>query len=195
MKLLAFTDIHGNPTAINQILNKSKEADLLVCGGDLIDWGNLENIIKLFKPINKKMVIIPGNHEDYNELKSICKKYDFLIDVHLKKFKINDVIFFGFGGGGFTKIDSELEKVMPTLKFNEKDKLVFVSHGPPFGTKLDYLDNMQSYRGSKTLREFIKKFKPKIAICGHLHENEKKEDKLGGTLILNPGKYGKIIEV
>ena len=195
MKILAFTDVHGNPTAIKQVINKSKEVDLLVCAGDLIDWGNLEKTIRIFKDINKKMLIIPGNHEDYSELKTACKKYDFLVDIHLKKFKINDVVFFGFGTGGFSKIDHELEEAMVDLKFDEKEKLVFVSHGPPFGTKLDYLENLQSYRGSKTAREFIKKFKPKFAICGHLHENEKKEDKLGDTIILNPGKYGKLISL
>ena len=195
MKILVFTDVHGNPTAIRQIINKSKEADLLVCAGDLIDWGHLENIVRLFKDLNKKILIIPGNHEDYDELKSLCKKYNFLIDIHLKKFKMNDVMFFGFGGGGFSQKDLELEEVMKKLKFDEKEKLVFVTHGPPYGTKLDYLNHLKSYRGSKTLTEFIKKFKPKFAICGHLHENEKKEDKIGTTLILNPGKYGKIIEI
>lgn len=195
MKILVFTDVHGNPTAIKQVINKSKEADLLVCAGDIIDWGDLEKTIKLFKEANKKILIIPGNHEDYSELKSLCKKYDFLVDIHLKKFKINDIVFFGFGGGGFSKIDKELQEIMEDLEFDKNEKLVFVSHGPPFGTKLDYLDNMQSYRGSKTVREFIKKFHPKFAVCGHLHENEKKEDKLGDTVILNPGKYGKIIEV
>ena len=195
MKLLVFTDVHGNPTAIKQVINKSKEADILVCAGDLIEYEDLEKTIKLFKDTNKKILIIPGNHEDYAELKAVCKKYDFLIDIHLKKHKINDVVFFGFGGGGFSKIDTELQEIMEDLEFDENEKLVFVSHGPPFGTKLDYLENMQSYRGSKTLREFIKKFKPKFAVCGHLHENEKKEDKLGDTIILNPGKYGKIIEV
>jgi Icc-related predicted phosphoesterase len=194
MKILVFTDVHGNPAAIRQIINKSKEADLLICAGDLIDWGNLEKTIKLFKDIHKKILIIHGNHEDYDELKYLCKKYDFLIDIHLKKLKINDVIFFGFGGGGFVQRDLELEDAMKKLKFDEKEKLVFVSHGPPYGTKLDYLDHLKSYRGSKTLTEFIKKFKPKFAICGHLHENEKKEDKIGNTTILNPGKYGKFIE-
>ena len=194
MKILVFTDVHGSPVAIKQLLNKAKSVDLLICAGDIVDWGNLEKIIRLFKITNKKMLIIPGNHEDYSELKNICKKYDFLIDIHLKKFKFEDCVFFGFGGGGFLKRDIELEEEMKNLKF-EEDKLIFVSHGPPYGTKLDYLDHMQSYRGSKTLTEFIKKFKPKIAICGHLHENEKKEDKINNTLIINPGRFGKIIEI
>ena len=129
------------------------------------------------------------------EIQKSCKKFDFLVNIHLKKHKINNVVFFGFCTGGFSKVDHELEEAMLDLKFNDKEKLVLVSHGPPFGTKLDYLENLQSYRGSKTLREFIKKFHPKFVICGHLHENEKKEDKLGDTIILNPGKYGKIIEV
>ncbi len=195
MKILIFTDIHGNPAAIKQIINKSKEADLLVCAGDIVDWGNLEKTIKLFKEANKKMLVIPGNHEDYDELKNLCKKYPFLIDIHLKKYKINDLVFFGFGTGGFSKTDPELEEIIPNLKFSDNEKVILVSHGPPFGTKLDYLEHLQRYAGSKTLREFIKKFKPKFAICGHLHENEKKEDKLDNTIILNPGKYGKFIEI
>ena len=193
MKILFFTDVHGNPTAIKQIINKSKEADLLVCAGDIVAWGELEKIIRLFREANKKMMIIPGNHENYEEIKEMCKKYDFLIDIHLKKFKINDLVFFGFGAGGFLQRDIELERIINKLKF--ENKLIFVSHGPPYGTKLDYLEHLNSYRGSKSLTEFIKKFKPILAVCGHLHENEKKEDKIGDTLIINPGKYGKIIEV
>ncbi|MBS3171631.1 metallophosphoesterase [Candidatus Woesearchaeota archaeon] len=196
MKLLVFTDVHGSKIAIKQIINKAKEADLLICAGDLTNFGvELNSILKQFKETNKKMIIIPGNHESNAEINNACKKFDFLINIHLKKHKINDIVFFGFGTGGFSKIDSELEEIMQNLKFNEKEKLIFVSHGPPFGTKLDYLDHLQRYRGSKTLREFIKKFKPKFVVCGHLHENEKKEDKLNNTIILNPGKYGKIIEI
>src|SRR3989338_858304 len=196
MKLLVFTDVHGSNIAIKQIINKAKEADLLICAGDLTNFGvELNSILKQFKETNKKMIIIPGNHESNAEINNACKKFDFLINIHLKKHKINDIVFFGFGTGGFSKIDSELEEIMQNLKFNEKEKLIFVSHGPPFGTKLDYLDHLQRYRGSKTLREFIKKFKPKFVVCGHLHENEKKEDKLNNTIILNPGKYGKIIEI
>ncbi len=196
MKLLVFTDTHGNKTAIKQVVNKSKEADLLVCAGDISNFSSgLNSILREFKNINKKMLIIPGNHESNEDIQEACRKFDFLINIHLKKYKIKDVVFFGFGTGGFSKVDHELEEVMKILKFDEKEKLVLVSHGPPFGTKLDYLDNIQSYRGSKTVREFIKKFKPNFAICGHLHENEKKEDKLNDTLILNPGKYGKIIDV
>src|SRR3989344_5064820 len=168
MKLLVFTDVHGSKIAIKQIINKAKEADLLICAGDLTNFGvELNSILKQFKETNKKMIIIPGNHESNAEINNACKKFDFLINIHLKKHKINDIVFFGFGTGGFSKIDSEL----------------------------DYLDHLQRYRGSKTLREFIKKFKPKFVVCGHLHENEKKEDKLNNTIILNPGKYGKIIEI
>ena len=49
--------------------------------------------------------------------------------------------------------------------------------------------------GSKAVTEAIKKFKPDIAICSHVHEAEGIEEKMGKTTILNVGKTGKIIEI
>ena len=95
MKLLVFTDVHGSKIAIKQIINKAKEADLLICAGDLTNFGvELNSILKQFKETNKKMIIIPGNHESNAEINNACKKFDFLINIHLKKHKINDIVFF-----------------------------------------------------------------------------------------------------
>jgi Icc-related predicted phosphoesterase len=195
MKILVFTDIHSSKTIISRLIEKSKDVDILVTPGDLTDLGkNLEEVFRLFEKANKKLVVVPGNHEDYEELKMLTKRYKYVVDVHLKKVKIDNVIFFGHGGGGFSHVDHELEETMKNLKFDEKEKLVFITHGPPYGTKLDKLEHL-GFRGSKTATEFIKKFKPDFCFCGHLHENERKIDKIGKTIIINPGKYGMVIEV
>ena len=196
MKFLAFTDVHGDKKIINKLISKSKNADFLVCCGDISNFeDDLEKSLILFKKTNKKMLIIPGNHESYDSVKKLCEKYDFLINIHLRSFKFKDFIFFGFGTGGFSQIDFELEEKMTKLNFNTEDKIVFITHGPPYGTKLDYLNHLESHRGSKTLTKFIRNFKPLYCISGHLHENFGKEDKINKTIILNPGRYGKIIEI
>ncbi|MGQ9468288.1 MAG: metallophosphoesterase family protein [Nitrososphaerales archaeon] len=62
---------------------------------------------------------------------------------------------------------------------------VLISHASPYGTKCD-----RSYKGnhigSKPVRSFIEKVKPKVVISGHVHE-ARSMDVLGETLIVNPG--------
>lgn len=62
---------------------------------------------------------------------------------------------------------------------------VFISHASPHGTKCD-----RSFRGnhigSKPIRSFIEKAKPRVIISGHVHE-ARSIDVLGDTLSVNPG--------
>jgi hypothetical protein len=78
-------------------------------------------------------------------------------------------------------------------KMNSKTT-IFVSHDLPFNTKLDLINNPNSplngkHVGDEVIREFIEKYQPKVAVCGHMHENQG-IDKIGKSLIINAG-YGK----
>ena len=67
MKLLAFTDIHGSLTALKRIEQKikSEKPDLLVCAGDIsIFEHGIVGILKKLNKLNKKIIIVHGNHED-----------------------------------------------------------------------------------------------------------------------------------
>ena len=44
-------------------------------------------------------------------------------------------------------------------------------------------------------KDFINKYKPKLAVSGHIHETQNVDELYGSTLISNPGPYGKIFEV
>ena len=68
-----------------------------------------------------------------------------------------------------------------------------MTHQPPYKTKLDKLQS--GYAGNSSLRKLIEKTQPKLNICGHLHENENKQDKIKSTLIINPGNKGIVIEI
>ena len=52
-----------------------------------------------------------------------------------------------------------------------------------------------SFPGSKAVRKAIDKFKPDIHLCGHIHEMEGFEEKIGKTIVFSVGKRGKIIEL
>lgn len=198
MKILAFTDVHGNQRTISHILSvaKKEDVDFIVCSGDISFFeGNLDKIISRFKETKKPLIIIHGNHESEDFLKDICKKYNFCIYLHKRSYLFENFVFFGYGGGGFSSRYKDLEII--TKKFRtelKKDqKVIFVTHAPVYGTKTDYLD-LLGHVGSKSARDFINLVNPVAVICGHLHENEEIVDHVGKTLVINPGKNGKILE-
>jgi len=71
--------------------------------------------------------------------------------------------------------------------------MVFVFHQPPYNTKLDKV--YESKSGNKDYADFIKKHTPDLVICGHIHENFKKRDKIKRTIIINPGPDGENVEI
>lgn len=199
MKILAFVDLHSDLNYLNKIIEKAREKnpDFLVCAGDISEFGqNIENIFKELEKLNIPMLIIPGNHESEAAINKLCKKYRFAIDIHNGCYEINEYCFFGYGEGGFNDEDPYFEKIAQRFKesIKENKKIILVSHAPVYGTKVDYISTL-GHKGNKSLRKFIIEVKPKLVICGHLHETATLIDKIGETVIINPGKMGKIILV
>jgi hypothetical protein len=198
MKLLAFVDVHGNKRALKSIISKSKKKnpDLLICAGDISLFGrDLKKIISQFKKLDKPLIILPGNHEEGENLRKICSKFKFIIYLHKASYKINDYLFFGYGGGGFSMKDKGFERLSEKFrKTIKKEKVILVTHAPVYRTRLDIIPGL-GHRGNKSIRRFVKKVKPVLVICGHFHENNGVVDTLGKTIIMNPGPYGKIIKV
>lgn len=201
MKLLAFTDIHGSLTALKRIEHKVKleNPDLLVCAGDISVFEHgIGTIFRRLNKLNKKIIMIHGNHEDTSTYFKYSRIFKNIIFIHKKHFVENNLLFLGYGGGGFSQRDKEFEKLAATnfkklIQNNKNKKIIFITHAPPYRTKLDKLG--RDYAGNKSFRNFIEKYDIDLHICGHLHENFRKEDKIGKTRIMNPGPFGKIIEI
>lgn len=72
---------------------------------------------------------------------------------------------------------------------NKKKPVIFLTHNCPYNTKLDgvkYGPAKGKHYGSFLEKEIIRRFKPELVICGHIHENQGK-DKIGKSLIVNAG--------
>jgi len=200
MKLLAFTDLHLSSVAFKKIKSKVKKQkpDLLICAGDItIFEQGLDFILNKLNKLKKKILIIHGNHETPSVIKKLCKKYNNLIFIHKKYYKHNNHIFFGYGGSGFALIEPGFyrtgEKFQKIIRRNKDKKIIFITHAPPYRTKLDLI--VGSHCGNKTFRNFVSRNKIDLYICGHLHENFNKKDKIKKTEVINPGPYGKIIKI
>ena len=200
MKLLAFTDTHGSLLALKRIEQKTKtqKPDLLVCAGDVsIFEHGIVGIIRRLNKLNKKIIIIHGNHEDDSTFRKLSKLFKNIIFVHKNYHIENDILFFGYGGGGFSIVDKEFEKIAikfkKIIKNNKDKKIIIVTHAPPYRTRLDKISG--GHCGNRSIRRFAEKNRVDLLICGHLHENFGKEDKIKKTKVINPGPFGKIVDI
>lgn len=185
MKIFAFVDTHGSS------LDFKVKADVFVCAGDFTIFGMDQK--KILRKMNKlgNVFLIHGNHESLFELKKDCEKFKNITLIHNNPLEFGDYVFIGWGGGGFSYTDSSFDKKDWSIYKNKK--IVFITHAPPYNNCLDEVHG--SNAGSKSFLKFVKKFKPELVICGHLHENEGKECLIGKTKCVNPGYQGKLIQI
>ncbi len=198
MKILAFVDLHGSLTALKEIKRKAKKVDVVVCAGDLTVFeADIEFLIDELSKVGKDVIMVHGNHEDDVYMRELCKPYKNIHFIHKKKKVIGGVMFLGYGGKGFSIEDEEFDKLAKKFKKwiekSDVEKVVLVSHAPPYGTKLDKLSG--DFVGNLSLKEFIVKMETHLLVCGHLHETAGRKDEVEGTLMINPGPKGKIVEV
>ncbi len=196
MKILAFTDLHSNLKLIGKLRKKAQNAELVVCTGDFTFFQkNIVRVLAEIDKIGKKVLLINGNHEDDEEVKRLCMRLKNIVFLHKSSYthKSRDktFLFAGYGGMGFSLRDRDFELSMK--KFIGKSNLVLLTHAPPYGTRLDAISSYHG--GSRSITSFIKKAGPLLAVCGHFHENFGKKDRIGKTVLVNPGPEGRIIEV
>ncbi|MCD6575781.1 MAG: metallophosphoesterase family protein [Nanoarchaeota archaeon] len=202
MKILAASDVHGDKSVIEKLVAKAKKekVDLIILAGDLTFFENdLTGIIGPFKELEKKIIIIPGNHETFATAEFLAKQYGpGVYNLHGRSVLFyNEIGIFGAGGadvGLFQIGDEEIEKLLEKAHKPIKDAKhkILVTHIPPYGTNIDAL---WQHVGSKGVRRVIEKIQPEIALCGHIHETFGKSAKIGKTTVVNVGKDGIIIEI
>lgn len=196
MKILAFVDLHSDVRELNKLIEKSKSVDVIICAGDISVFGhNLRYFLNRFSKIKKPFLIIPGNHETPQELRALSKGKNNIVLLHNSSYRLNNVLFIGHGTGGFSVKDEGFLIVKKKLHsfIKNTDKIIFVTHAPPYKTKIDLVNSQ--HVGSKAIRDFIIREKPLYHISGHIHETENKKDKLNKTVLLNPGYKGVVIDL
>lgn len=207
MRILFFTDTHGNERYMNEIVEKSHNADIIVCPGDFTIFENdLNYILKRLNSLCKPVIVIHGNHESASKLEAISLQYKNIHFIHGIYYIVDDIIFFGYGGGGFSIVDNKFDIIAYNFikelnklekKNNISYRLILITHAPPYDTIIDNMGGLKTpmHVGCKNFTEFIRKQQPLLAVSGHIHETFELEDKIGKTIIFNPGPRGRIIEL
>ncbi|MBA3063890.1 hypothetical protein FP803_00450 [Candidatus Woesearchaeota archaeon] len=200
LKILASGDIHGDTGLAEKLAERAKKenVDLVILCGDLtLGETSTSNIIGPFVKRNKKVILIPGNHETVATADFLAELYGAK-NLHGYSVKYKDVGLFGCGGAniglfqlGEKEIFSLLQKGFSKIKY--LDKKIMVTHVHPSGTKMEKFTKF--FPGSEGVKKAIDTFKPDILLCSHVHEAEGIEEKIGKTRVINVGRKGKIIEI
>ena len=197
MKLLIFSDIHGDKKALEQLMEI--EADYYFAAGDLANWGRgLEQLGPIMQRRASRMYVIPGNHESESDIAAFCRQYGFR-NFHGQKIDIEGYAVAALGYSNPTPFDtpgeySEEELGRRLESFSTLDPLVLICHAPPKGTKLDRVREGAHF-GSTAVREFIDRRQPEYFYCGHIHEAAGAEDTIGRTRGWNVGKKGRVLDL
>lgn len=200
LRILAAGDIHGDTNLAKSLAEKAEKenVDLVVLCGDLTHGEkSTSNIIGPFVKKNKRVVLIPGNHETIATADFLAELYD-VKNLHGYSVKYKDVGLFGCGGANIGLFQLSEDEIYGALKkgfegVKDMKKKIMVTHVHPTKTLIEKFTDF--FPGSKGVEKALKTFKPDILLCSHVHEAEGIEEKVGCTRVINVGKKGKIIDL
>jgi len=196
MKIMTFSDVHADMAIAEKLVKRAQKNDveLVVCAGDFTVFERqLKPMLKLFDSIGKPVVLIPGNHESPALVEKHAISLKNIVHIHMRAWQHQGITFLGWGTDGFNRRSEEFRTLSRLWRPLAAEKTVLVTHAPPYGTKLDKLD--KEHIGNVDIRKAIERIQPVLAVSGHIHENEGKQDKIGKTFCINPGWKGAVLEI
>ncbi len=194
--IFAAGDLHSDRFRAKQLAQQAVEqkADLILLNGDLVEEDNSEGILHYFVKTGKPIFLIPGNH-DWIATEFLAQRYK-VTNLHGKSIMYRNLGIFACGGSNMGQLtEQEIYNTITEAHSQLKSPLkkILVSHVHPAGTKMETFSMF--VKGSVGLRKAIEATKPDLVICGHAHEAEGIEEKIGNSLVVNVGKRGKLIEL
>lgn len=99
MRFLLFSDVHGDIRQCNALVKKSEEVDVVIAAGDFgLFRKGISKPISVLSQITKPTLIVHGNHESLDELKTACQNWESAQILHGTSTKIDSISYFGIGG-------------------------------------------------------------------------------------------------
>ena len=199
MIIIGLTDIHGDTKQLRDISADLSKADVVVVSGDLTHFGrqaDAARVVQALQKYNKNILAVPGNC-DRPEVSTYLTNEG--INLHRNCIVKDKIAFLGVGGSlpcpgmtpnesSETEIESFLDEAAAEIG-DTKPQLIFVTHQPPYGGLVDQVGGGH-HVGSKSIRNFITKFKSLICLSGHIHE-ACGVDSIGVTKVVNSGPLHK----
>jgi Icc-related predicted phosphoesterase len=197
LKLLAFSDLHTDLDRAARLVEMSRHADVVIAAGDLASvHRGLTETVDALSAIEAPTVVIPGNNETDDALRTACAGWNAATVLHGEAAEIAGVEFFGLGAGvpvtpwewSFDLDEDEAARMLSGLS----EGAVLVVHSPPRG----HVDTSGGrHLGSEAVLRAIEAKRPPLALCGHIHESWGAESTIGRTRVVNLGPAGTPLEL
>ena len=141
MKLLLFSDVHGNLDQCRQLADTAQResVDLVIGAGD---FGNLrrglEKTIRALKAITQPTFVVPGNSESDAELQDACRLWPAATMLHGSGVTVDQVDIWGVGGGipvtpfgawSYDFTEAQAEQLLASCPRGA----ILITHSPPKG--------------------------------------------------------------
>jgi hypothetical protein len=202
LALFCFSDLHNDLGAARRLAGAALVAnvDFLVSAGDLaVDGEHRREVYEAFAWAERPVLSVPGNHDreaGYRDQIATAGWTDL-------DGQVVEHAGYWLAGNGYAAGDAfysgpdparQLEDPRLTLLLSRlasvpRERLVIVTHLPPWGT-LSARDRKFIDRGNDQLARWIREHQPAAVICGHVHHREPVVERFGATLVVNPGPYG-----
>lgn len=198
MRLLAFSDVHRDLDQARKLVGMAAEADLAIGAGDFASvHEGLEEVVDVLAAIETPTVLVPGNNETEEDLRAAAAGWEEATVLHGEGATIAGVEVYGLGGGvpitpwdwSFDLDDETATEMLASCP----EGALLVLHSPP----KDHCDEAGAgnHFGSEALLRAIERKRPRLAVCGHIHESWGCESRIGDTPVHNLGPKGTWLEL
>lgn len=196
MKLTVISDLHGKLTHAGAVRQACGQSDALIICGDFTTFGDQEHIQAMADAVaveGKPCYFVIGNCDAMAADGELVGCHN----LHGRVLPLGHWLLAGTSGSlpcpsqtpsEFPEI--EFERHLSRLKAlcgSRADRLILVSHQPPFDTAADLLPDGR-HVGCLALRRFIDEVQPACCLSGHIHEAASRST-VGRTIVLNPGPF------
>jgi uncharacterized protein len=197
VRILAFSDLHRDLDQAAQLVEMSADADLVIGAGDFASiHEGLAETIGTLAPISTPTLLVPGNNETEDALREAAEGWTAATVLHGSGAVVDGVEFYGLGAGipvtpwewSFDLDDDAAAEMLAPCP----EGAVLVLHSPPRG-HCD-TNGAGDHFGSEALLRVIEEKRPRLAVCGHIHESWGCESRIDETPIRNLGPSGTWLE-
>jgi uncharacterized protein len=193
VKLLAFSDVHCDQGAVESLVARAEDADVVAGVGDFASvHEGLEQTLAPLRAVEAPLLLVPGNNETVDALRAAVAGWDGTTVLHGEVADVDGVNFFGIGAGipttpwdwSFDLTEEQASQQLTALP----EGAVLLSHSPPKG-------HVDKGLGSEAVLEAVERMRPQAVLCGHIHEQWTNESRIGTTLVRNLGPDGFVLDV
>lgn len=182
--------------AFERIAPALRDADVAILTGDLTNFGDPAEALRVVAAARRHcptVLAVTGNLDMPGVIDAFRAEG---ISLHGEGRRFGSLGIFGCGGSNETPMDTptefpdeELGRVLAAGHAVVADApcRLMICHTPPFDCALDRLVNGTPV-GSRSVRAFIERHAPDVAVVGHIHEGLG-IDRIGTTTVVNPGAF------